>query len=363
MHPLLAPRSRFLTYLALWTILMSLLLYPAWHVGAGLGLVSLFYALVCLSPWYLCRVRPLRIADLVELVGTWMMASLVAGVLLAGAARTAFAMASAFRPTPAPRYDLLMAMGAMAYLMAAGVHYTVLAMQQTEEAARRSAEARELAAQARELAREAELYALRLQLNPHFLFNSLHSIAALALMDGARAHRMTVRLGEFLRATLDLGGRDRIPLSQELALAHSYLDIERVRFGERLRVEEEIEEGCGECAVPALLLQPLVENAVKHGAAARVEGGAVRLSVRRSGGDVVITVENECDAPSADGTAEPPSRTGIGMPHVRRRLQACYGEAARFECGLAEGADATTPVYCARLRLPCEPSIASSNRV
>src|SRR5512140_48393 len=120
-----------------------------------------------------------------------------------------------------------------------------------------------------------------MQLNPHFLFNSLHSIAVLANSDGPRAREMCVRLAAFLRSGMELGGRESIPLRQELELARSYLDVEQVRFGERLRVAEEIEPGCEECCTPPLLLQPLIENAVKHGVAGLAEGATIRISARR----------------------------------------------------------------------------------
>jgi LytS/YehU family sensor histidine kinase len=245
---------------------------------------------------------------------------------------------------PAPQLALLFGMGVLLYLLSAGLHYTALAVETSRAAERRAAEARTLA-------REAELQALRAQINPHFLFNSLHSIAALATMDGARAREMCVRLSGFLRGTLGLAGRESIPLREELALARAYLEVEQVRFGQRLRVEEEIEPACEDCAVPALLLQPLVENAVKHGIAGLVEGGSIRLAARRSGASVSITVEN-----AFDPETPAPHNLGMGLAHVRRRLQVRYGEDAAFQAGPSDG------VYRVVLRLPCESPMASSSR-
>src|SRR5262249_5659006 len=137
---------------------------------------------------------------------------------------------------------------------------------------------------------------------------------------GGRARDMCVRLADFLRSSLSLGARESIPLTEELALARSYLGVEQVRFGARLRVEEEIDEGCGGCAVPSLLLQPLVENAVKHGIAGLVEGGQVLLRATCQESEVSITLENARDAETA-------ARHGLGMGqgHVRRRLEVRYG--------------------------------------
>ena len=126
---------------------------------------------------------------------------------------------------------------------------------------------------------------------------------------------------------------------------------ERVRFGERLRVQSEIDPACEDCAVPALLLQPLVENAVTHGIANLLEGGLIRLTAHLSGADIAITVENAFDP-------ESPARRdlGLGLKHVRRRLEIRYGEGAVFDAG------ARGEVYRVVLRFPCESPIASSKR-
>jgi LytS/YehU family sensor histidine kinase len=271
---------------------------------------------------------------------TWTSASVAAGALLAGIAWATAALAH----LPPPNAPPLVGIGTLLYLLSAGVYYATIAAE-----ASREAEARE--AEARNLARDAQLYALRMQINPHFLFNSLNSIAALAVADGARAREMCIRLSDFLRTSLGLGERDSIPLAEELVLARSYLDVEQVRFGLRLRVNETIGPGCEECSIPALLLQPLVENAVKHGVAGMIEGGTVRLAVSRAGDEVVIEVENAFDPEN-----EAPARLGIGLAHVRRRLEVRYGDRARFEAGGRDG------VYRVELRFPCESPMASSSR-
>src|SRR5260370_12621204 len=162
---------------------------------------------------------------------------------------------------------------------------------------------------------------------------------------------MCIRLADFLRSSLGLGERDSIPLREELALARSYLEVEQVRFGARLQFSERIEEACQDCAVPVLLLQPVVENAVKHGIAGLVEGGAIHLSVERLGADVRLAVEN-----GFDPDAPPPNLLGMGLPHVRRRLELRYGDTASLEAGGLEG------VYPVEVRFPCESSLASSSR-
>src|ERR1035437_1955323 len=348
MHPLLATRGRILLYLAGWGPILALLDYLMWACGSAasvqhaavLGPACFLCAFACLSPWPLCRVRPLRLADGARLAVTWAAAATAAGALLTGAA---WAMAR-MEGRIAAHLDLLFGVGILLYLLSAGLHYAALAAEEARESSVAVAEARTLA-------RDAELHALRMQINPHFLFNSLHSIAALATSDGIRAREMCILLADFLRSSLGLGERASIPLREELALARAYLEVEQVRFGARLQVSEDIQESCQDCAVPVLLLQPLVENAVKHGIAGLVEGGAIRLSVECLGASVLVAVEN-----GFDPDAPPPNRLGMGLPHVRRRLELRYGDAASLEAGGREG------VYRVELRFPCESPIASSSR-
>ncbi len=358
MHPILESRRRLSLYLLAWTPLVGLLAYVVWATGGMswpealslLGPACLVYAFACLSPWYLCRAMPLRVSLAVSLAGTWTAAALAGGLVFLVVAKLAASFLSEFTSLAnierhlSPHQPLLFGMGVLLYLLSAGLNYTGVAAEQSHEAERRAVESRALA-------REAELQALKMQINPHFLFNSLHSIAALTTVDGMRAREMCVRLSDFLRAGLALGERESIPLSEELALARRYLEVEQVRFGERLRVEENIDSDCEQCAIPALLLQPLVENAVKHGIAGLVDGGLIRLSATRSGGGVTILLEN-----AFDPEMPAPRKSGMGQAHVRRRLQLRYGDGASFEAAGYDGG------YRALLRLPCESPIASIRR-
>ena len=212
----------------------------------------------------------------------------------------------------------LLAAGFLLYLLSAALNYVLLALQAASEAERREAELEILA-------REAELAALRAQIRPHFLFNSLNSISALASTDPPKAQEMCVRLGDFLRKSLSVGDRKTISVAEELALSRAYLQVEALRFGERLQVEEDLDERGDLCQLPPLLLQPLVENAVRHGVASRIEGGKVRVSVACSAGRLRILIENpfDPDAPSRPGT-------GVGIANVRQRLAAKWGPDGLF---------------------------------
>ena len=186
------------------------------------------------------------------------------------------------RRTDTPsRCPFVFAAGVLLFLLALAVHYALLAFEAAREAERRQLEL-EL------LTRDAELRALRAQIDPHFLYNSLNSISALTASDPSGARRMCVLLGEFLRDTLSVSSRERIPLADELALADRFLSIEQVRFGARLQVERRIDEASAACLVPPLLLQPLVENAVTHGIAGLLEGGVIRLDISRRNGHCSI---------------------------------------------------------------------------
>ena len=188
---------------------------------------------------------------------------------------------------------------------------------------------------------EAELRALRAQLNPHFLFNSLNSINALIGSDPEGARRMCERLGDFLRRSLALGAREVVTLGEELILVERYLDIEQLRFGARLRVEVEVADVLRECLVPPLLLQPLVENAIKHGIQDLVEGGVVRLEAHGEGERLSITVTNPIDGDAPLRTGE-----GVGLANVQRRLVAWGEEAANLR------ADRTPDHFRVALTLP-----------
>jgi two-component system, LytTR family, sensor histidine kinase AlgZ len=194
------------------------------------------------------------------------------------------------------------------------------------------ARVREIAAQAR----DAELRALRYQLQPHFLFNTLNAISTLvAEYRNPEANHMLARLGDLLRATLDSGEAHEVTLAEELALAGHYLDIEKVRLGERLLLDVRVGPDVLQSAVPPLLLQPLLENAIRHGIAPRLVPGRVALMVGRDGGVLRLSLRND-GVPTVPDAADDGSRpAAVGLRNVRERLARLYGDAQRFEFALA----------------------------
>jgi two-component system sensor histidine kinase AlgZ len=330
-HPILGRAERLAAYLAAWLIVCVLLasvftrLELTWlEALALLGPLCLVYAFVCLSAWYVSRATPLGTSSIPRILASSGLAASVASGLWIALARVWIAVLTAtvtFAPA-ADRYarqmPFVFASGVLLFLLALAVHYTLLAFEAAREAERRQLDLEILA-------RDAELRALRAQLDPHFLYNSLNSISAMTASDPSGARRMCVLLGEFLRNTLNVTSRARISLADELALADRFLTIEQVRFGRRLQIERRVDESASACLVPPLLLQPLVENAVSHGVANLVEGGCIRLGVQCKDGVVSIEIEN-----SFDPDAPPRRKSGVGLMNVRQRLAARYGNRSGF---------------------------------
>jgi two-component system, LytTR family, sensor kinase len=192
---------------------------------------------------------------------------------------------------------------------------------------------RERLLRAEAAAREARLSALRYQLNPHFLFNSLNAASTLVLEgDAAAATRMLAQIGELLRTTLDQEASSEIPLSQELSFIGQYLAIEQTRLGSKLRVELSISPETLDAIVPSMLLQPLVENAVKHGVASQVEGGLIRIESKFSTDRLLIEIVNSGPAASVPQVSRDEDKAfkGIGLANTEERLRTIYGNNYRF---------------------------------
>ena len=174
---------------------------------------------------------------------------------------------------------------------------------------------------------DMRLQLLSMQLQPHFLFNTLNTIAELVHDDPDVADRMIAALSDLLRKTLDLGSAQEIPLEAELQLLDRYVEIQQARFGDRLRVTIATDSDARAAAVPVLLLQPLVENAIRHGLAEHVSAGRIEIGARRSGSRLVISVTDDGPGPTA-GVAR---NERVGLGNTRQRLEALYGADHRFD--------------------------------
>jgi sensor histidine kinase YesM len=171
---------------------------------------------------------------------------------------------------------------------------------------------------------DARLGALRAQLNPHFLFNTLHAISSLVERDPRGVRRMIARLSELLRYSLEESNEQEIPLRQELAFLDRYLEIMRIRFQGTLEVTVDVDPEVQDALVPNLVLQPLVENAVKHGVSKLEGAGRITISARRSGDRTIMTVH---DNGPGFGEADAPGDEGVGLRNTRERLAQLYGAA------------------------------------
>jgi len=332
-HPILSNRRTLSLYLVVWLFIGLLIEIPfifPYSNQWGAFLLSdiplnLFFAFMCLSSYYLCRIFPIKTTAWYNLLSLFVVAACIAaGVELAlgyswiqviDSLHIASSIAPLYEPWIAGIFSVLV----LIFLLVASMHYVIIGFEHSRAAENQTFELKLLT-------QDAELRALRAQIDPHFLFNSLNSISALTGSDPSKARTMTLLLADFFRKSLELGSRSHISLSDELALISDFLTIEQVRFGTRLIVEHHVQGECRKTFVPPLILQPLVENAVRHGIAHLVEGGIIRIHCERRFEKLMIKVENPVDP-------DRPKRKGIGLglKNVRTRLETLYGNDARVD--------------------------------
>jgi len=338
MHPIFVHRSRLALYLAVWVV-FGLLLAVVFVFGAKAPVawslefavpIAVALGLQSLSFWYVVQAMPPGDTPVARMAITWAIAGLVSLVvwmaLAYGWAIWLLPEEQQYSDAAIGMLPLLIFAGAIGISLAVLGHYLVGAFQRSRNAERRALELQVLA-------REAELKSLRAQLDPHFLFNSLNSVAALIGNDTAAARQMCFLMANFFRKSLTLARQQAIPLAEEVSLAQTFLAIEKVRFGDRLRTSFDIAEDVQDVAVPPLMLQPLVENAVHHGVAHMLEGGEVCVQARRRESFLELVVANPCDPD------RPPSRsTGVGLVNVRSRVETLCGHRASVDVDASETA-------------------------
>jgi two-component system, LytTR family, sensor histidine kinase AlgZ len=282
---------------------------------------SLLFGFIGLASRYPCQAMPLRTTSFSRILAAHLGAA-------AAASGMWVLMWKAWLPIvggPAVDFSMIFALGALLYVAMVTVHYLILEVEASKQA-------EEAALRYEVLMREAQLKAFKAQIDPHFLFNSLNAVASLCGSRPSDAREMAQLMADFFRQTLRLGALERITLGQEIDLISRYVAIEKVRFGERLAFRMQIDDAARDRPVPPLLLQPLVENAVRHGIASVVEGGTIELSASVADGVLRISIENPADAdrPSAPGE-------GIGLQNARGRLSAISSGRAVFRAGESSG--------------------------
>ena len=201
---------------------------------------------------------------------------------------------------------------------------------------------------------EARLQALRMQLNPHFLFNTLNSVASLVHEKPQVAEDMIAALSELLRSTLEAPNQQEVTLKEELRFLDRYLQIEQIRFGDRLRMEKQIDSGALDAMVPILILQPLVENAVEHGMETRIAPSVVRIAVQRLGDKLRLEVEDNGRGitKATNGNV----REGVGLSNTRSRLNELYGQKAELNLRSAQDGG-----FSAEIRIPWRTELDAGN--
>lgn len=350
------PRSRWLLIPAVWAVpallaaletlvfwRMSNRPFPAWLAFASQTPGWMVYAALTPLIFALGRRLPLRGAHAARNAVAHLAAAQVAGVLYAGASTLAsLAFSPVPRTTPPTRLLLgwwlsALPLATLSYFGVLGVGYALIYL---AESRRREVEAAQLAAQ---LA-EARLGALRMQLHPHFLFNSLNAATVLARDgDTAGVARMLTDLSALLREVLRDDGAHEIPLEAELSFVRRYLAVEEVRFPDRLRVHVDADDALRGALVPSFVLQPLVENALRHGIARRTAAGRLTIAARRGAhaGELVLTVHDDGAGLPADwGGADD---YGVGLANTAQRLAQLHGTAAALTLApLAEGGTVAT---------------------
>jgi len=304
-------------------------MFPLRYMAVSKGMLMVMGFLISLGLRYVYRPLIRRGTPLLVLLVVAVVASYVASVVWTAADNVfdyPVTLALGVRE-PAPRGPIRPFYGAVynAFTMLA---WSVLYIGIRYYAALQAERERSLKAEA--AAHQAQLEALRYQINPHFLFNALNAVSTLVTeRRNDEASRMLARVSDFLRLTLTAPVRDEVALADEVDYVRQYLEIERVRFGERLRTEFDLAPDTWEAAVPAFVLQPLIENAVRHAIAPRESGGAITLEAHRSGEMLHVSIVDDGpgvrDEPQGNGTGR------IGLTNTRDRLRQLYGDRGRLQ--------------------------------
>lgn len=348
MHPILHNRYRLAAYLSSWMILSLLLtviiiwisavewwLAAVWILPAGM--VHAFFGL---SAYYLCRVFPLAQAAYKKVLIVFFSAGFISNALWIFAVYLWYGVLAWFTgdrfgdQTLQTFLTVLFLTGLLLYWLSAVMHYLII---EYERSAAMEKQTYELTI----LAKENELKMLRSQVDPHFLFNSLNSLNALIKTDPEAARAMTYTLADFFRKTISIGPKAFLSVGDEAELTGHFLSIEQIRFGPRLRCELRVNEDCKAVPIPVFLLQPLVENAVKHGISNLIEGGVVRINIHKSEGYLHISIENPYDETAIAGRG-----TGTGLNNVRKRLEKIYGGLATMSVQPGKG------IFTVTIRIP-----------
>jgi two-component system, LytTR family, sensor kinase len=330
-HPVFQNLRTFFIYYGIWILLSGihfclLVFYYRLPIGPAVSdalVFNLIYSVLGLVIWYAIRFGQPRHPTLSTLALYQLTFLVVSLFVWAGASysvlRLLFSSNFLFQDFLENSIPWRLISGALYYFLLVLVYYLVIYYRNLQEKIK--AEGR-----LNEIVRESELNLLKSQINPHFLFNSLNSISSLTITNPEQAREMTIKLSDFLRYSVSMGNNKFATLTKELEHIRRYLDIEKVRFGSKLSYSFSIGEECGECEIPVMILQPLYENAVKHGVYESTGEVAVETSAHCINGYLELRIINDFEpgAPSKKGA-------GIGLANIRERLKLIYKNEQAFK--------------------------------
>ena len=296
-----------------------------WIVALRSGVLeAVLWAITTVAIFWLTRRFPLERGRVLRGIAVHLVAAVVVALARSGVMLLLSWYVSWIRPrTFSTQFWGTSSQNALFYALLLGIAHLVLYY-------RRYREREQAAVQLARGLTEARLQALKMQLQPHFLFNTLNAISALIPAEAKPARRMLARLGDLLRTTLEHEATQEVTLREELAFLQPYLEIEQARLEDRLTVVMKIAPETLDARVPHLILQPLVENAVRHGIAARIEPGRVEISASRGLDNRFLQLEIADDGPGVDRVNEVRGRRGVGLTNIRSRLEQLYGREHRF---------------------------------
>lgn len=325
-HPLFQRKISLFYYLFVWgliTIFHIIILRAAlqlqWKFSLLDGIVlNLTYAFLALSFWYSCKFISLERKNFFPILVNHSLASVVSSLIWLGLAYVILVKIA----IPDQSYDRFfhdaffwrLLIGILFYFIMVSFYYLLIYYQSFHEKLLRESELKALV-------NEAELKTLKFQINPHFIFNSLNSINSLILSSPQKAGEMTVKLSEFLRSTLAKNEMQISKLEDEIRTAKLYLDIEKVRFGDKIDFVEEVDEKCLDQTVPSMILQPLFENAIKHGVYESIDPVRIKFACGIKNGYLKIMVENNFDTQTINKKG-----AGVGLTNIRSRLERVFNQ-------------------------------------
>jgi len=324
MHPLLNQRKNIKIYLLTWILIAAcqiLFLHKGQNIAIFMATVdglifSGLYAIMGFSLWYPCRYLSGEKIALAKVIENHTFASISSSGLWLAAGYLSLAY---LFPDDDNYHQFLQGsliergvLGVFYYVITISIYHIFILSERLRERVRKETELKVLVA-------EAELRSLKFQVNPHFIFNSLNSINSLTMTNPEKAGEMTIKLAEFLRYTLSKSDENNSLLREEIGSMKLYLDIEKIRFGNKIKYSENCSRDCQERYVPSMILQPLFENAIKHGVYESLEPVEINLTCERDGDFLKICLKNEFDPDGASRKGE-----GIGLRNIRQRLEKMY---------------------------------------